>query len=183
MPSEAFFFKAVACIISSSSWWKKKKKTNNPHNIVCLGPYLWGGKNLPSNLSSDPFKSASWDEVSNLAPKENNALWVWVWDWVRLVFRQLLNRCQEKGQFEIKALSASERAMPRSETSRGVFEGKKKKQPNKQTNFSLFGVWKGAELVFSHCLSTLSHRCFWKRRDQITKPFSASQLLSWVFNF
>ena len=62
---------------------------------------------------------------------------MWVWDWVRLVFRQLLNRCQEKGQFEIKALSASERAMPRSEMSRGVFEGKKKKPTNKPTFLSL----------------------------------------------
>ena len=156
-------------------------KANRQGNDI-FREIMGGKKSLPSNLSSDPFKSASWDEVSKLAPKENNALWVWVWDWVRLVFRQLLNRCQEKGQFEIKALSASERAMPRSEMSRGVFEGKKNNPTNKPTFLPLVSG-REQSWYFPIALALSPTGVSGKRRDQITKPFSASQLLSWVFNF
>lgn len=107
---------------------------------------------------------------------------MWVWDWVRLVFRQLLNRCQEKGQFEIKALSASERAMPRSEMSRGVFEGKKNNPTNKPTFLPLVSG-REQSWYFPIALALSPTGVSGKRRDQITKPFSASQLLSWVFNF
>ena len=79
---------------------KGKKKNQKPtYNIVYASGHVYE-KSLRLNLSSDLFKSASRGEVSKPAGTENNALWLWVGVWVRLVSRQLLNRCQKKGHLK-----------------------------------------------------------------------------------
>lgn len=79
--------------------------------------------------------------------------------WTGVKKRPFWNKCSCR----LKESSAEVRM------STGLFEEKKARK----ATFLPFRVW-GAELIFSHWLSTLSQRCFWKHQDQITKPFSAS---------
>lgn len=53
-------------------------------------------KNLPRICPQILFKCKLRREVSKLAGTENNALELWVWEWVRLVIWQLLKSCQKK---------------------------------------------------------------------------------------
>lgn len=156
---------------------ERKKKKKKPHTTLYASGHIYGEKKIFPWICPQIFLKVQ-VEISKLAPKENNALWVWVWDWVWLVFRQLLNRCQKKRPVWNKGCFCLRESHNQV---RNVQRCLWRKQTNKPT-FLLLGVWKGAESVFSHCPSTFSHRCFWKWGDQITKPFSASQLLSWVFN-
>ena len=126
-----FFLKAFACFVRTSCW--RKKQTT--HTTLYAEGHIYGKKKIFPWICPQIFlkvqvetRFPSWLQRRTMpsgcgcgigCSLSSGSFWTGV---------------QKKGQFEIKALFASKRAMPRSEMSRGVFEGNR--QTNEQTSFS-----------------------------------------------